>query len=389
MKRLTFLSAVIIAVVLAGAFVQSTFTNPSGLTSGFMPGTPDIQSMSVLTFGPDGVLFIGDSKGGAVFAIDLNDQARSNNAEPPKISDIEGEIASLLGTTVNQVLIHDMAVNPISQNIYLAVSRGRSQWNSKWQLPNDLDDARILLRITPEGDIDEASLQSVKYAKASLPNPVDESKEHRWKKGLSLRVDTITDIAYSDGKVFVAGLSNEEFASTMWQIPFPFKDHISATTIEIFHGAHGKYETHAPIRTFLPYDFDNQLHLLAAYLCTPLVTLPVADLKNGQHLKGRTVAEFGSGNYPLDMILYKKGEDDFILIANSNLPFMIVDPKDVESYDGSITEEVEGYLAGVKYEPRAGTGIQQLDNFNSEYVLALRRLPGGTMDLEPFSIQRF
>ncbi len=119
------------------------------------------------------------------------------------------------------------------------------------------------------------------------------------------------------------------------------------------------------------------------------MTFPVADLKDGQHVKGRTVGEFGSGNYPIDMVLYQKDGEDRLLIANSNLPFMIVKTKDVESYKGEITTEVEGYLAGVPYEPRSGTGVQQLDAFNADYVVALQRLPGGTMDMVALKLRRF
>jgi hypothetical protein len=149
------------------------------------------------------------------------------------------------------------------------------------------------------------------------------------------------------------------------------------------------YETHAPIRAFVPYVLNRKPHLLAAYLCTPFVTFQVDDLKDGQHVKGRTVGEFGSGNYPVDMIVYKKDGQDRILIANSNLPFMIVDPKSVEKHKGEITKEVEGYLAGVTYEPRSGTGVQQLDILNDDYILALQRLPGGTMDMVSLQVRRF
>jgi hypothetical protein len=232
-------------------------------------------------------------------------------------------------------------------------------------------------------------LDDVLYARAALPNPVEAGKKHRWKKGIELRADTITDIAFTDGTLYVAGLSNEEFASTMWRVPYPFKKGISATTLEVFHGAHGEYETHAPIRTFVPYEINGRDHLLAAYLCTPLVTFPTADLKDGTHVKGRTVAEFGSGNYPLDMIVYQKDGKDRLLIANSNLPFMIIDPKEVEKYKGSITSEVEGYTAGVEYEIRSGTGILQMDRLNGKYIVALQRQAGGTMNLVSLQIGRF
>ncbi|MCH6560154.1 hypothetical protein IH799_07360, partial [candidate division KSB1 bacterium] len=93
---------------------------------------------------------------------------------------------------------------------------------------------------------------------------------------------------YADGKLYVAGLSNEEFASTLWQVDFPFKNDATFTTLEIFHAAHGKYETNSPIRTFLAYKVNNYAHILASYLCTPMVSFPVADLKNKTHLKGKT-----------------------------------------------------------------------------------------------------
>ncbi len=43
--------------------------------------------------------------------------------------------------------------------------------------------------------------------------------------------------------MIVAGLSNEEFASTLRSLPFPFKEGESETSVEIYHGAHGKFET--------------------------------------------------------------------------------------------------------------------------------------------------
>lgn len=354
-----------------------------------MKGTPEIQSMSVLAFGPGNTLFIGDSKGGSIFAIQVAEGIPAEGNEGINIAGIETQIAAMLGTTAEQIMIHDLAVHRPSQEIYLAVSRGRGSWDSRWHLPNDLADANILLKIDAAGDISEVALKDVEFARAALPNPVEADKAHRWKEGTPLRADTVTDMAYSEGTLYVAGLSNEEFASTMWRLPFPFEAGTTATTLEIFHGAHGKYETHAPIRAFVPYALEDEEHLLAAYLCTPLVTFPTADLKDGDHVKGRTVAEFGSGNYPLDMIVYQKDGKDRLLIANSNLPFMIIDPENVESFEGSITEVVEGYVSGVPYEIRSGSGVQQIDNLNADHVVALQRLPGGTLDLVSLPTRRF
>ena len=113
------------------------------------------------------------------------------------------------------------------------------------------------------------------------------------------------------------------------------------------------------------------------------------ELKDKAHVRGRTVGEFGSGNYPLDMVVYKKDGKEKLLIANSNLPFLIVDPRDVEAYEGVIDKHVETYVAGVRYEPRSGNGVQQMDNLGDDYVEVLRRLPGGRLDLVPVSVKRF
>ena len=270
-------------------------------------GAPQFASMSSLEFSPEGVLFIGDSIKGSVVAIDLAEHKAAAVKKPPAIPDLESKIAALVGAKAADVLIHDMAVNPVSKKVYLAVSRGRANWNSGWSRPNNVANASILVRVNLDSSIEAVDLSDLKYASANLPNPIDDKKdaEKGASKSKSKRVDAITQMAYRDGKLYVAGLSNEEFASSMWTFSYPFKQSAKATTVEIFHGAHNQYETHSPIRAFLPYDLNNKGHLLAAYLCTPLVSFPIDALTDKTHVKGRTIAELGSGNIPIDMIAYQ------------------------------------------------------------------------------------
>lgn len=380
MKR-AFLGLLAAAVLGASADAQAS--------PALVRGKPEIRSMSALAFGPDGVLFVGDSRAGAVFALDLGDRTTREVAKPDAVQDVEGKLAALLGATPGDVLVHDMAVNPLSKNVYLAVSRGRAQLASEWALPNDVADATVMVKIDDAQRFSVVDLSSVAHARLELPNPVDPAKKHGWKEGLSLRTETITDLAYEGGALFIAGLSNEEFASTMWRADYPFAGPVAATTIENYHGAHGKYETEAPVRAFVPFPLHGKTYLVAAYLCTPLVTFEASTLQDKKHVRGRTIGEFGSGNYPLDMVVYKSKDQQKLLIANSNLPFMIVDPKDVEAYAGEITAEVPGYTAGVRFESRSGTGVQQLDNLGDAHVVVLRRLMGGRLDLVPISVRRF
>ncbi len=375
------LSLLLALPLAAGALEAGEFT--------FTLGKPEIRSISALAFAPDGVLLAGDGKGGAVFGLDLGDKAPREIQEPREVSDVEGKLAALLGATPADVLVHDLAVNPVSKNVYLAVSRGRSGLVSQWLLPNDVADASVLVRIDSEGRFSVVDLSSVRHARVALPNPVDPARKHVWKEAVSQRAETIVDLAFASGAVWVAGLSNEEFAATLWRVAYPFDGKLGATTLENFHGAHGKYETESPIRAFVHYPLKGKTQILAAYLCTPLVTFPVDALRDRQHVRGRTVGEFGSGNYPLDMVVYQKDGSEKLLIANSNLPLMIVDPKDLEAFEGEIITELPGYTGGVRFESRSGTGIQQLDNLGDRHVLVLRRLMGGRLDLVPMSVDRF
>src|SRR5436190_2218246 len=106
--------------------VVSTAASAADWSAGMSEGKPAFKSMGPLTFGPDGVLFVADTRSAAVVAVATGDT--SNPAGPAKGLKVEGvdqKIAALLGTAAEQITLNDMAVNPTSQNIYLAVSRGR------------------------------------------------------------------------------------------------------------------------------------------------------------------------------------------------------------------------------------------------------------------------
>ena len=125
-------------------------------------------------------------------------------------------------------------------------------------------------------------------------------------------------MAFVNGNLLVAGMSNEEWSSALRSIPYPFNNAGKGTQLQIWHASHGRYETQAPVRTFVPYTLDGKQYVLAAYTCTPLVKIPMSDLKPGAQVKGVTIADLGSGNQPLDMVPYKKDGHEYILIANTS-----------------------------------------------------------------------
>src|SRR4051794_8890356 len=102
----------------------------SGLTALLICGAAiasaaSLKSAGALAFGPDGILFIGDSIGGAVVAVDTGDKTPASAAAGIEIKDLDHRLAGALGIDVNNILLHDIKVNPVSKNIYLSVSRGR------------------------------------------------------------------------------------------------------------------------------------------------------------------------------------------------------------------------------------------------------------------------
>jgi hypothetical protein len=328
---------------------------------GMTAGKASLKSAGALAFGPEGILFVGDSIGAAIYAIDTDDRGAA--AGKIEVKGINEKIAALLGTAPDQILINDVAVNPVSKNVYLSVSRGRGP-----------DAAAVILCVDGAGKVSELALDDVKHSMVALPNPAD----FKATRGGNQRMEAITGLAYLKGNVIVAGLSNEEFSSNLRSIPFPFQQASKGAAIEIYHGSHGRFETNAPVRTFVAYTINNQPNILAAYTCTPLVRIPVSDLQAGHKVKGTTIAELGNHNRPLDMIVYHKDGKDFLLMANSSRGVMKMSAAGLDSYS-PITAQTE--TAGVKYETVAGLkGVQQLDKFDDASALILSG-EGASLDL--------
>ena len=336
-------------------------------------GKPELKFAGPLAFNAEGILFVGDPKSAAVFAIDTGETAGDANKASINVEGIDAKIAAALGTTADDVDINDLAVNPASGTAYLSVSRGS-------------DDAPVLLKIDAAGAISEFALDDVKFAKTELTNAPEDRVTGEGRRRGNSRMESITDLLFLDGKLYVAGLSNEEFASKLRSIPYPFTDAEAeaGSSIEIFHGAHGQLETRSPVRTFAAVEIDDAPTLLAAYTCTPLVKIPTAILQPGEKVRGETIAELGNRNQPLDMIVYQKDGAGFLLMANSARGMMKIPLAGVESAE-EINSRIEG-TAGAEYETLEGVeGVVQLDRLNYDNALLLVDADGG-MNLKTMAL---
>ena len=277
-----------VALVVAIAVAMSSLPGAQK-SAGTSELGPTFQYIGPLAVGPDDVLFAADAQDVSIYALQLGKHTQGGQPGTKDIPNIDRQIAALLGTDAADIVITDMAVYPKTRNTFISVMRGQGT-SAK----------AVLVRVDGAGTINVVPFDQLHYSKVKLPSPPGKITPLPLAGGRELPipnypdkpktdgalnlfgVQTITDMAYYEGRLYVAGLSNEEFASTLRAIPFPFKTVANGpTSVEIYHGSHARFETMAPVRTFVSYKIGNEMSLLAAYTCTPLVRFPISDLKAG------------------------------------------------------------------------------------------------------------
>jgi hypothetical protein len=353
---------------------------------GLQTGSAGVQSAGPITFGPAGILFLADNVSAKVFAVDIDDPGPESGPEPFDVENIDMRVASFLGCDTDDIVIRDMAVHPTSHNVYLSVQRGRGDAGQPVLMRIDRLDGSILdvaLDDVPvaETTIADAPTEDDARFDVTLPQGDEGEELHIGERTIRIlrrpiRTSTITDMAYVDGALLVAGLSNEEFSSKLRRIPFPFRDDATDNNLEIFHVSHGKWETEAPIRTFVPYDDGRSI--LASYTCTPVVHFALSDLKPGTKTVGRTVAELGAMNQPLDMVSYVQDGEEHLLVANTAHGLVKITCRDIDRQE-PLTEPKQP--VGVPRETKDLQGITRLANLNGSHVLVLQHDEDGRQHL--------
>ncbi|MEM6516783.1 MAG: hypothetical protein AAF688_11420 [Bacteroidota bacterium] len=250
-----------------------------------------IDGANVLAFGPDNILFVGDSKGSKLYAI-ATKADELKDAVPYNMEGFDIMMAEKLNIESRDVIINDMKIHPISQEAYVSIKLGHQP-----------DAKSVIAVVNPvTKDIQLLEITNNDTQSISINNPAS-SELMFWKETPASSLN-ITDIDYNEGYVYVAGLTNSEFASTLRKIKYPFTDSQEmVNSVEIYHAVHTQNETRAPIRTMLFDELDGKSTLLASYTCTPLVTIPTEDIQKDADVKGKTIAELGYGNTPIDMLV--------------------------------------------------------------------------------------
>jgi hypothetical protein len=338
---------------------------------GMIRGPVNAKSLGAMTFGPNNVLFLADNDAESVYAVELADAGK--NAGSIDIAGIDSRIAQALGTTADQIAIADMAVHPASHNVYITVTRGKGA-----------DAKPVLVRVTSDAKepISVVSLDNINHSAAKIDNApaagTGPRDPHR---------STITDLAFADGHLWIAGLSNEQFSSAFRKVSFPFSSAKEATTtLQIYHVSHRRSETQAPVMTFAPTKINGTLYMLAAYTCTPVVAFDANTLKDGQAVVGRTVAELGAGNQPADIISYTMNGKGYVLVANRTHPMMKLSSDEIAGAPALTTPDNEGIARKPVSAPGA---VVQLADYDANNVIVVQKAAAGGFDLKTIAKSTF
>jgi hypothetical protein len=320
-----------------------------------------LTAIGPLAFGPGEVLFAADPQAAAIYAFEVGRGGAPGAAD---VADLDRKLAAVLGTDATQVTITDLAVHPKTGNVFLSAMRGTGPTA-----------APALVRLDGAGTLDLVALDALKYSTVALPNaPVANPSARR-----DPRAASITDMAFDDGRLIVAGLSNEEFSSKLRSVTYPFSTVDAGTSVEIYHGNHGALETRSPVYAFVPYKVGGERQIVAGYLCTPLVTFPMSSLTAaapGSKVRGTTIAELGAGNRPIDMIVYARDGKDYLLMSNTSRGVMKI-PTDTFAGAKGIESRVGG-TAGVPFETLTDLkGVEHLDRSGADKVVVLAKAETG------------
>ncbi len=358
-------SYLLLATGIAGMLLFAGINRKPALPYGMQLGTPTIKSITALTFGPTGILFLGDSHNASVISFDTKDTKLNKAPKSYNLNKIDEKIAEVLGTTKENISIVDMAVNPVSKKLYLAVKSA--------------DGTPVLLSLSPSNEFQVISLKDIAFSSVALNNaPSDEAKDRR---GRSLRISSISDLGFANGKLMVSGLSNKEFSSSFRSINFPFTGkQDDESSLEMYHTAHGKYETTSPVRTFSTTTINGKEYVVASYTCTPLVLFAMDEMKPGAAVKGRTIAEMGNQNTPTDMIWLKEGGQNYMVMANDNRPAVKVSHDEIQKFQGSLTERI-ATTGGVNFIALPHKKILQMDKLDDGRAVVIQKKENGDIDL--------
>ena len=265
---------------------------------GLRTGDVELGSAGPITFGPDGILFLADNVAAKVFAVDVGRPRAGRRSGPFDLDDVDARVA--LATSAATSTTSTSATWPCTRcphNVYLSVQRGRG--DAAQAVLVRIDRARRLDRRGAARRRADVAVTDRRRTRARRRAAGHHAPARRRGRGAHRSASaTVRILRRPDPHLdrHRHGLRRRHAArrrplqrGVLLEAaahPVPVRrDPVTDNNLEIFHVSHGKWETAAPIRTFVPYDGGRSI--LASYTCTPVVHFPLADLEPGTKTVGR------------------------------------------------------------------------------------------------------
>ena len=257
----------------------------------------DIKFAGALEFADDGTLFVGDNHSGAIYAFETQGVPFDGQIMPSSVANIDTRIAELLGVGAGAIEINDIAAHPVSNDIYISVTR-----------ISNLVSQPAIVKVGQDQSISLVDLAALEFQKQVLNEFPDGDVTFNGRSGgmgpamprdtaktaLPIQSLAIMDMEFYEGELFVSGVATENFLSTLRRMPYPFDGAQSIANVEMYHIAHDQYESRAPIRAMSIQEIDGKAQLVAAYTCSPIVLVPLDEIEDGEKISAQ----------PLDMIAF-------------------------------------------------------------------------------------
>lgn len=338
------------------------------------------MSATVLEFADPNTLFVADSDGGKILAYQLPNAKAADTSASYNLEGAGTKIAALLGVASHTLSYHDIAIHPTSKEAYISVS-----------IETEGQRKPVIIRANQAGEFRTLELSALPNTSKQLTNTPSDAVTF-W-RDIPATTLGITDLDYVNGTLYVSSLSTGEFSSTLRKVAYPFDETSTTTSIEIYHTVHDQTETRAPIRAMTVLNLNGEETVVAAYTCTPLVTIPTQALTDGAHIKGKTIAELGYGNTPLDVIDFavydpqtQKTEYVVLVIHKERSADLIrVEDLVAANQKPSLSTPEMWAKAGVPTQPIPLGGVLQVADQDEQYIATLKRnLSTGDIDLVSF-----
>ncbi len=335
----------------AGAEASPDGTSPAdvaadvGAPSPFLNGQrgdPGLQSISRIAFDRAGLLYVADGESNRVVGIDLQRPGGDQTLSAP-IDAFGRRVADALGGGIaaSDIVFNDVAVDPVSHQIHVAVTRRSTR-----------EDA--MLRVAADGTVELVPHTDVSFAAVGFATGVGSS---------------VSDMVWTRAGLVLSAQHPDWTSATVVVVPVPLThgDPARVTTTRTYHRTHVAWETMAPIDRLAAFEDGGESFVAATFTCTPFVRFRVADLSSGMmQITGETPFDLGPGKQVREVIVYERGGQRAIVatVYSGFTGTSFATRVDGALLSGTAIDRVAPVLFGASETPTntAATRVASLDN---------------------------